>query len=82
MNDRFSLLVATLDTPGGHMLMCLLVILVGAGFALLKIPKAEDLIIAGSGALFISMRGRGSENHDSGRLASPSDYLRDESDSK
>jgi hypothetical protein len=64
LKDRFmARLVSTIDTPGGHMLVCLLVILLGAAFAWLKLPKSEDLIVAGSATLFQAMRGRGSENH-------------------
>ena len=51
-----------LDTPGGHMLVCLLVVLIGAAFCRVAIPKGEDLIIGGSGALFMAMRGRRTDN--------------------
>jgi hypothetical protein len=64
MPDRwFPRLVATLDTSGGHMLICLFVIGLGALFASIKLPKGEDLIVAGAATLFQAMRGRGSENH-------------------
>jgi hypothetical protein len=55
MGARF---VELLDTPGGHMVVCLLLVFIGAGFHLMQVPKAEDLIIGGSGALFMAMRGR------------------------
>ena len=64
MPDRFARTVASIDTAGGHLIVCLIVILIGAAFCALKIPKGEDLIMAGSGALFMSMRGRGALNND------------------
>ena len=66
MPDRFARFCATIDTSGGHIQVCLCVILLGGLFALLKIPKAEDLIVAGASTLFLAMRGRGAENHDYG----------------
>ncbi len=64
MPDRFARTVASIDTPGGHSIICLLVILIGAAFCLLKIPKGEDLILMASGALFAALRGKGALNHD------------------
>jgi hypothetical protein len=48
-----------LDTPGGHLLVCLALILLGAIFTKFGIPKAEDMIVGAVGVLFGSMRGRG-----------------------
>lgn len=45
-----------LDSPGGHMLVCVLLILLGATFHLIGVPKSEDLIMGGSGALLMAMR--------------------------
>ena len=38
--------VHTLDTHGGHILACLVLLLFGCGMALLGVPKAEDVIVA------------------------------------
>jgi hypothetical protein len=46
-----------LDTAGGHIMVCLALIGIGAGFYVLKIPKAEDLIVGATGVLFAAMRG-------------------------
>ena len=64
MSDRFARTMASIDTPGGHSVICLLVILIGASFCLLKVPKGEDLILMASGALFAALRGKGALNHD------------------
>lgn len=52
------------DTPGGHILVCLLVIALGAGFCALRIPKGEDLIVGGSSVLFMAMRAAKSHGKD------------------
>lgn len=49
-----------LDTPAGHMLICLVVLLLGGAFHLFGIPKADDLIVGGSAALFACMRAKNS----------------------
>lgn len=46
-----------LDSPGGHIFVCLVLILLGAGFAWLKLPKAEDIYIGAVMVLFAAMRG-------------------------
>lgn len=56
-----------LDTPGGHMLVCFLVILLGASFHALSIPKSDDLIIGGSSVLFMAMRSRRKEENGEAR---------------
>lgn len=38
------------------MLMCLVIVLLGATFHLIGVPKGEDLIISGSGALLFAMK--------------------------
>lgn len=48
-----------LDTPGGHIAVCFILILTGAGLYLLHIPKAEDLIVGGGAVIFAAMRGTG-----------------------
>jgi hypothetical protein len=48
-----------LDTPGGHILVCLLLICLGAALVKAHIPKSEDIIVGALGVLFGSMRGRG-----------------------
>lgn len=62
-NDRFfARFVTVLDTPGGHMLVCVFIILLGAVLYHLKVPKGEDLMVAGAATLFQAMRGHGSDN--------------------
>jgi hypothetical protein len=61
----FSRFVATIDTPGGHVIVCLTLIALGASLTWFRVPKGEDLFVAATAAVFLSMRGRGSENHDS-----------------
>lgn len=46
----------SINSTGGNMIVCLLVIVTGAVFYRLGIPKAEELIMGGSGALFMAMR--------------------------
>ena len=53
-----------LDTPGGHMLMCLVLVLLGATFHLFGVPKGEDLIISGSGALLFAMKNARDQHND------------------
>ena len=65
--DRFSRFVASIDTPGGHVIVCLIVMVFGFVACKLGIAKeGGELITGGAAALFLSMRGRGSENHDLG----------------
>ena len=45
-----------IDTPSGHILVCLALILIGAAFHKASIPKSDDLIVGGSGALMMAMR--------------------------
>jgi hypothetical protein len=49
----------SLDTPAGHIIVCFTLILIGAIFVKLSIPKAEDLIIFALGTLGRSMLGDG-----------------------
>lgn len=51
--------LSQLDTPSGHIVVCLVLILVGAALWKLGVPKSDDLIIGATGVLFGSMRGRG-----------------------
>jgi hypothetical protein len=46
-----------LDTNGGHIVVCLLLLVVGAAFCVLKIPKGEDVIVAAMAILARSMMG-------------------------
>jgi len=62
--DRFSRFVASIDTPGGMVLVCIVLILMGAAFSKLGIGKGEELITLSAGALFAAMRGKGAANHD------------------
>ena len=51
--------IAQLDTPGGHIVVCFGLIVLGALLFKLGIPKTDDLIVGATGVLFGSMRGRG-----------------------
>ena len=53
-----------LDRPAGHIVVCLALIVMGATFSKLGIPKAEDLIIFALGALGRSMLGDGHSKKD------------------
>ena len=69
--------LAALDSPGGHIAVCLAVVVLGAVFCALQIPKGEDLIVGGASALFACMRGPFVPQ--SRDLLPPTDYLKDES---
>lgn len=59
MNDGwFYRFCAALDTPGGHVLVGVILILIGGVFLKLSIPEGKDLILFASGALFRSMLGQ------------------------
>jgi hypothetical protein len=45
-----------LNTPHGHIIVCLFLIVLGAVFTKLQVPKGEDLIIGATGVLFMAMR--------------------------
>lgn len=47
----------SLDTPGGHILVCFVLILTGTGMWFFHVPKAEDLIVGASAVIFAAMRG-------------------------
>ena len=49
--------LSALDTPGGHILVCMALIGIGALFHACGVPKAEDLIVGATAALFAAMRG-------------------------
>jgi hypothetical protein len=48
-----------IDTPGGHIIVCILLIGIGAGMWKLGMPKGDDLIVGATGVLFAAMRGAG-----------------------
>jgi hypothetical protein len=64
-------IIGQLDTPGGHILCCLVLILLGAGLWKLGVPKSDDLIIGATGVLFGSMRGRGGSGPEKDVLNGP-----------
>ena len=47
----------SLDTPGGHMVTCIGVIVLAALLHKWGIPKMEDLIVGAGAVLFAAMRG-------------------------
>lgn len=47
-----------LEREAGHIVVCLILIAIGAGLWLLKVPKGEDLIPFALGVLGRSMIGR------------------------
>lgn len=69
---RWDKVVANVDTPGGHILVCLL--LIGIGVVLLKvgIAKGEDLIVGATSVLWAAFRG------DAGRLRGESEKVNSE----
>lgn len=71
--------LSALDSPGGHIAVCLVVVVLGAVFCSLQIPKGEDLIVGGASALFAVMRAHSQYIPQSRELLPPSDYLKDES---
>ena len=54
MEDRAEFL----EREAGHVVVCLILILMGAGLWMLKVPKGEDLIPFALGVLGRSMIGR------------------------
>ena len=51
--------IGQIDTPGGHILICLLLIGIAAGMWMCHVPKSDDLMVGAMSVLFGSMRGRG-----------------------
>ena len=52
-------LFAAIDTPGGHMVICLFLIVAGVGAHLfIQDPLLHDLVIASEGVLFGAMKGQ------------------------
>jgi hypothetical protein len=50
-----------IDTPGGHIVVCLALILIGTGLLKIGIPRGEELIVGAGAVLFAAMRGRGGD---------------------
>jgi hypothetical protein len=48
----------SLDTPGGHIFMLVLLMSVGAGIVLLRIDYGKEILAGSFGALLYSMRGQ------------------------
>lgn len=47
-----------IDTPGGHVVVCILLLAVGALFVKIGVPKGEDMIVFSLGVLARSMMGK------------------------
>lgn len=65
--SAFASFCGTIDTNGGNQLLCIVVILIGV--AILRFAGLHEgvgLIIGGSSALFMAMKAKGAENHDTG----------------
>jgi hypothetical protein len=56
-----------LEREAGHVVVCLILIAMGAGLWLLKVPKGEDLIPFALGVLGRSMIGRKTTQEDNGK---------------
>ena len=56
--------LAAIDTPGGHILVCSIMIIVGGIMFKINIPKGEDIIVGAVAVLFAAMRGKGSQGGD------------------
>jgi len=54
--------LSSLDTPGGHILVCLFLLILGAGFWSLHVAKSDDIMIFALGALGRSMLGLGTSD--------------------
>ena len=50
-------ILGRLDSPGGHIAVCVALILIGMAAAVAKVPKVEDVVIFALGALGRSMLG-------------------------
>ena len=54
----FTHLCTALDTAGGHMIVCVILIMLGAGIELLGLrEEGKGLIAAAGGAVLMAMRG-------------------------
>jgi hypothetical protein len=68
--DRFARFCASLDTNGGHIIISLWVIaggigtVVGSHWVAEVKSIGEGLVLAASTSLWIAMKGKGAENHD------------------
>jgi hypothetical protein len=51
--------IAQVDTPGGHIMVCLVVIAMAIGMYFLKIPEYKDMVVGALAVLFAAMRGKG-----------------------
>jgi hypothetical protein len=51
--------IQLIDTPGGHILICVLLIFIGAGMWKMGMPKSDELIVGATAVIFAAMRGDG-----------------------
>jgi hypothetical protein len=51
--------IAQVDTPGGHIMVCSLLIIVATGMYFLKVPEYRDVLVGSLTVLFAAMRGKG-----------------------
>jgi hypothetical protein len=49
-------LLEALDTPGGHLALLVLLMLIGIAMEVAKLPKAEDVLVGSFGALLMGLR--------------------------
>lgn len=50
--------VGEIDTPGGHITICVLLLLLAAAFHKFQVPKADDLIVFALATMGRSMLGK------------------------
>jgi hypothetical protein len=55
--------IQMIDTPGGHILVCIALIFIGAGMWKFGMPKSDELIVGATAVIFAAMRGDGSKSH-------------------
>lgn len=46
----------SVDTPGGHLVLLMLLMAAGVGMESLKLPKGEDVLVGAFGALLMALR--------------------------
>jgi hypothetical protein len=56
---KFREFLEALDTQGGHIVVCVGLILLGSGLFRAGITKAEDIILGAFGAVLLAMKGNG-----------------------
>jgi hypothetical protein len=56
MKDNIAFALQSLNTPGGHIVLFLGLVVVGVLAETFKLPKADDIIIGSLGGLFTALK--------------------------